>query len=205
MTRFVPTLSTPIANATRRRSLLVTGCVLLLLACSAVSAAACVVPIRNVGPVQRSEANLREPSSRSVPAARWGLTSEWQHADVTLHQYVQVRRVGGLYGVSHSGLRTLRLLAVPQGAVGHRWVQDPAPGAPTCPHVGTLEWEAPTIRFVESRREIRVLAVSRQSDHSDVGCQLDDEVMPCPATTMKVLTLRQPIGARHVVIEQLAP
>lgn len=190
----------------RRRQLVGIACLLGVLAGAAVPAAAlaCSIPIREVGPVKVVRSDLQRPLVRTVDRSAWRLDASWVSTRPRLSQFVLARGVGRYHAVTFPEQQALSLDARAPFDNGWYWFEDDDPDTPPCELVGKLEWQAPRIRVVQGRREIRIAATTQRTVGDRTGCVLgpDFGVAPCPNLTTMIFRLDRPIGTRQVVLEQ---
>lgn len=181
------------------------ACAMLLLLALAPVAAACNMPLRSIGPVELSRKDLRRPMDRPTTQAAWKLHGEWRSVMPQLNQVVRTRSAGTHMGVSFARQRSISVDALPPDTYGWRWTDDDNPSTPACQLAGKPEWESPRVLVLESRTMVRVLAVSRRTPGSTVGCEFEtlDSVLPCPNLTTRVVQLQRPLGTRRLVFERL--
>ncbi len=190
--------------AAGRTVIALAGAILLL---SSSAAAACNLPIRVVGPIDVQRTELRRPVAVSSTHAAWHLDQSWTSVEPQLVQNVRTRRSGMHRSVAFSRQRALSIDALPPDTYGWTYVDDHDPRTPTCTMVGQREWEAPTVRIIESPRAVRILAASRRTPGDTAGCIIGPRTdgLPCPNLTTTIIRLRAPLGARQLQFETFAP
>ena len=187
--------------------------VLVLLASALVAALlpavalACPIPIRRIGPIDESRADLVKPIARIVTREAWGLDGSWASTRPRLSQIVVVKDVGTYHGVTFKEQRALSVDAYGPEDNGWMYFDDGDPTTESCDLVGQIKWRKPVIRVVQGRREIRVAATSQKVAEDISGCILgpDFGVRDCPNLTRAVVQLVKPVGDRKVVFEVFGP
>jgi hypothetical protein len=181
---------------------------LALLACALVAAVlpavalACPIPIRSIGPLEESRVDLVKPIGRAVTRDAWGLDASWASTRPRLSQFVVVRKVGTFHGVSFKQQKSLSIDAYGPEDNGWMYFDDGDPNTPSCAIVGQIKWQAPKIRVVQGRREVRIAAVAQRVANSE-GCILGPDlgVKDCPNLTRTIVQLVKPLGNRKLVLE----
>ena len=166
-------------------------------------ALACPIAIRTIGPIDGSRTDLVRPVTRTTTRAAWGLDDSWTSTMPKLSQFVKLRHVGTFHGVSFRTQRALSIDARGPRDNGWMYLDDDLPETPPCQLIGQIEWQAPKIRVVQGRREIRIAATSQRTEGDRTGCILGPDlgVRPCPNLTRVVINLAQPVGRRAIVFE----
>lgn len=180
-----------------------------LLACTLAAALvpavalACPIPIRRIGPIDESRADLVRPTARIVTRDAWGLDGTWRSTRPRLSQFVVVTDVGTFHGVSFKEQRSLSVDAYGPEDNGWMYFDDDDPATNSCEVVGQLKWQKPKIRVVQGRREVRIAATTQKIAGDTTGCILgpDMGVRDCPNLTRAVVRLATPLGNRKLVLE----
>ena len=166
-------------------------------------ALACPIPIRRIGPLEESRADLVKPIARVTTRAAWGLDGTWASTRPRLSQFVVVKDVGTFHGVSFKEQKSLSIDAYGPEDNGWMYFDDGLPSTAPCELVGEIKWQAPKIRVVQGRREIRVAATAQKVAGDTSGCILgaDFGVRDCPNLTRVIVQLVRPVGERKLVFE----
>ncbi len=169
-------------------------------------AASCVIPIRTIGPIDGNKRQLIRSELRTVDRSAWGVDDSWVSTRPKISQFVRIRGVGRFFAVSFRRQQSLSIDA--EGPFDYGWLyfDDDDPATPACTMVGKEEWQRPRIMLRESKTEVRIAAVSRRTEGDRTGCTLgpDHGEAECPNLTRVIRTLKQPMGARKLVLEQFA-
>jgi hypothetical protein len=170
-------------------------------------ALACPIPIRRIGPLEESRTDLVKPIGRVVTREAWGLDASWASTRPRLSQFVVVRDVGTFHGVSFKQQNNLSIDAYGPEDNGWMYFDDGDPNTKSCEVVGKLKWQAPKIRVVQGRREVRIAATAQRTIEDPTGCILgpDFGVAECPNLTRTIVRLAQPLGNRKLVLEVFPP
>ncbi|MCW2961661.1 MAG: hypothetical protein JWM90_2048 [Thermoleophilia bacterium] len=167
-------------------------------------AAACPIPIRTIGPIKVSAADLRRPILRESTRASWKFDSSWTSVAPRLSQFVKLKGVGRAHAVSFAKQQFISIDA--RGPEDHGWqyFDDDDPATPSCQLAGKVEWQHPKIRVIETKTEVRIAAASQRVVGDRVGCTYGFEqgTQECPNLTRVILKLKQPIGPRKLYFER---
>ncbi len=166
-------------------------------------ALACPIPIRKIGPLDESRADLVRPTARIVTRRTWGLDGSWRSTRPRLSQFVVVKDVGTFHGMSFKQQGSLSIDAYGPEDNGWMYFDDGDPATKACEIAGQIKWQKPRIRVVQGRREVRIAATSQQVAGDTTGCILgpDYGVRDCPNLTRVVVRLAKPLGKRRLVLE----
>lgn len=169
-------------------------------------ALACPIPIRRIGPLEESRTDLVRPIGRIVTRDAWGLDATWASTRPRLSQFVVVRDVGTFHGVSFKQQSNLSIDAYGPEDNGWMYFDDGDPNTAACEVVGKFKWQAPKIRVVQGRREVRIAATAQRTVADETGCILgpDFGVAECPNLTRTIIRLAKPLGERKLVLEVFA-
>jgi hypothetical protein len=190
-------------NLSRCHTVLVLAFALLLIAPTAVWA--CNIPIRTVGALNLSRKDLRRPIYRKVERSQWPKALAGETSVMpTLDQFVRIKNRQSYYGVTFAWQQAFSIDAISPGYRGEVFAQDDDPQAPACALLGKYPWTAPRILVKESEREVRITAVSSPTAGDTAGCVLEqpDWDLMCPNITVSVVTTREPLGKRRLVLER---
>jgi hypothetical protein len=164
---------------------------------------ACPIPIRRIGPLEETRADLVRPTARVTTRAAWGLDETWASVRPRLSQFVVVQDVGTFHGVSFKEQKSLSIDAYGPEDNGWTYFDDGLPETKPCEVVGQIKWQAPKVRVVQGRREVRIAATSQKIAGDTTGCILgaDFGVRECPNLTRVIVQLVKPLGERKLVFE----
>lgn len=179
---------------------------LMLLMAAPGTALACPIPIRKIGPLKLKKSDLRSPVMRSTTARAWKVSDAWVSTRPRLSQFVRIRGLGTFHGRSYRTQRALSIDAYAPEDGGWMYFDDGDPATPRCKMVGKVEWQRPRIRVKQTKREVRVLAITRRTPGDRAGCSYgpDEGIAECPTLARSVVRLKQPVGNRKIVFEQLS-
>jgi hypothetical protein len=168
------------------------------------AAFACTIPIRTIGPLGISRADLRYPVERTVTRARWGIDSSWRAVLPSVDQFVKIRHGVTVHGASYRTQRAISIDARGPEDNGWMYFDDDLDSTPPCALTGKIEWQAPRVRVRQSRTEVRIAATSQRTVGDRTGCILgpDHGVRACPNLTRSIVRLATPLGNRRLVFEQ---
>jgi hypothetical protein len=169
-------------------------------------ALACSIPIRTIGPIDVTRADLVRPLNRTVTRDAWGLDASWVSTRPRLSQFVLTKRNGRYHGMSFPEQRALSLDAYGPFDNGWMFFDDDDPDTPACQLVGQIDWQPPVIRVRQGAREIRISATSQRVPGDRTGCILgpDRGERECPNLTRIIFQLKRPVGTRRIIMEQFA-
>ncbi len=166
-------------------------------------ALACPIPIRRIGPIDGSRADVVHPTHRQVTREAWGLDASWASTRPRISQFVVIRNVGTFHGSSFKDQRALSVDAYGPFDNGWMYFDDDDPDTTSCALTGQIAWQPPIIRVVQGRREIRLAATAQRVVGDRTGCILgpDNGVRACPNLTRVIVRLAKPVGTRRIVLE----
>ncbi len=169
-------------------------------------ALACPIPIRRIGPLEESRADLVKPTPRVTTREAWRLDSSWASTRPRLSQFVIVRKVGTFHGVTFKQQQSISIDAYGPEDNGWMYFDDDDPATKPCEVVGQIKWQAPRIRVSQGRTEVRIAATSQRIVGDTTGCILgaDFGVRECPNLTRTIVQLNRPLGNRKLVLEVFA-
>ncbi|MCW2955935.1 MAG: hypothetical protein JWO69_804 [Thermoleophilia bacterium] len=189
-----------------RRSHRICALALVALLVAPSVASACTIPFRKIGPVKISRSDLRKPTFRYATATAWKVRGDFRSVRPRLTQYVVAKGIGKFFG--HSYPKQLALSLDARGPDDRRWMflDDNDPETLPCQITGQIMWTAPEFKVKETKKEVRILAVSYRNPNDATGCHFGFEMgyKGCPNLTRRVLKLKNPVGKRKIVFEEFA-
>jgi hypothetical protein len=165
---------------------------------------ACTIPIRTIGPLDISRADLRYPVERKVTRDAWGVDTSWRAVLPSVDQFVKIRNGVTVHGASYRTQRAISIDARGPEDNGWMYFDDDLESTPPCQLTGQIEWQRPRVRVRQSSTEVRILAASQRTVGDRTGCILgpDHGIRPCPNLTRTIARLAAPLGNRKLVLEQ---
>lgn len=183
----------------------------ILLALLPATALACPIAIRKVGPIKESRAHLVKPTFRVTSRESWGIDASWRSTEPRLSQFVIIRRtkdsrLRSFHGFTFREQQSLSIDARGPEDNGWMYFDDDDPNTPPCQLTGKIKYQAPKIRVIQGRKEVRVAAISQETVGDRTGCILgpDNGVRFCPNLTRVIVRLAKPLGTRKLVFETFA-
>lgn len=169
------------------------------------SALACPIPIRTIGPLNIKPGELVRPVHRPVDRAEWGVDDASVSTRPRLSQFILIRKVGRVHGVTYRAQRALSIDAYGPDDHGWMWFEDDDPDTQPCTLVGQVEWQKPVIRVKQTATQIRVIAVTQRTPGDRTGCTYGPDMgtVECPNLARTIVRLAKPVGSRQLSFELL--
>ena len=188
------------------RSLTTTLLALVLALLVPATAIGCTIPIRTIGPVTLRTDEIVRPKTVQVDRSQWTSDAYVASTRPRLSQWVIIKGVGRLHGISYKSQKSLSIDAY--GPEDHGWMyfNDDDPETRPCEMVGQLEWQPPVIRVVQGAKKIRFAATSARTKGDRMGCTYGPDLgaPECPNLTRNIIQLKKPVGDRIISMEVFA-